>query len=395
MMVMNEQPIYDLVVKGGRVIDPAQQVDGTMDIATAGGKVVKVAADIPAGESKQVFDASGKIVTPGLIDAHTHVYDAVLDAGAHPDDAGVNQGVTTVIDCGSAGYATFGGFPKYVVPAAKTTVYCLLHIGSFGISSMPELWYPEEINVAATEAVIKANPGLIRGVKIRLVGKLIASGGVEVIKIAKATAKKFNLPLMVHIGDGNSWVSPTLTRECLPLLEAGDIITHIYTGLLGGVLGDDERVIPEFAAARERHVILDSAHGRSNFTYFVARKMLEQGYLPDVISTDLTKPSITGPVYGLTVTISKFMALGIPLEKIIAMTTINPAKVMSFADRKGSLEPGKDADISVLEIKSGKWPLFDCNQDRLDVERLVVPVMTIKAGELITPQPVAWPQEAE
>lgn len=386
--------MYDLVVKGGRVIDPAQNIDSIMDVAAAGGKVVKIAADTPARESKQVFDATGKIVTPGLIDGHTHVYDAVLDVGAHPDDAGVNQGVTTVVDCGSAGYATFGGFPKYVIPAAKTTVYCLLHIGSFGISTLPELWYPEEINVAATEAVINANPGLIRGVKLRLVGKLLADRGVEVVKIAKATAKKFNLPLMVHIGDGNRWVSPTLTEEFLPLMEKGDIITHIYTGLLGGVFGDDGRVIPEFDAARDRGVILDSAHGRSNFTYFVARKMLEQGYLPDIVSTDLTKPSITGPVYGLTVTISKFLALGIPLEKIIAMTTINPAKAMSFADRKGSLKPGMDADISVLEIKSGKWQLFDCNKDLLEVNRLVVPVMTVKAGELILPKPVAWPEEA-
>ncbi len=385
--------MYDLVVKGGRVIDPAQDIDGNMDVAIAGGKVVKVGKNIPGRESKQILDATGKIVTPGLIDGHTHVYDAVLDFGANPDDAGVNQGVTTVIDCGSAGYATFGGFPKYVIPAAKTTVYCLLHIGSFGISTMPELWYPEEINVAATEAVIKANSGLIRGVKLRLVGKLVASHGVEVVKIAKATAKKFKLPLMVHIGDTNRWVSPTLTKEFLPLLESGDILTHIYTGLLGGVLGDDGKVIPEFTAARERGVIFDSAHGRSNFTYSVARKMIEQGYLPDVISTDLTKPSITGPVYGLTVTISKFLALGIPFEKIIAMTTINPAKAMSLADSKGSLRPGMDADISILTEKSGKWQLSDCNKDLLDIDRLIVPVMTVKAGELIPAKPVAWPQE--
>ena len=391
---MKKRVMYDLLVKGGRVIDPAQNIDAVMDVATVGGKVVKLAAGIPARESKQVLDATGKIVTPGLIDGHTHVYDAVLDFGAHPDDAGVNQGVTTVVDCGSAGYATFGGFPKYVIPASKTTVYCFLHIGSFGISTMPELWYPEEINAAATEAVIKANPGLIRGVKLRLVGKLIASRGVEVVKIAKETAKKVKLPLMVHIGDTNRWVSPTLTKEFLPLMEKGDILTHIYTGLLGGVLGDNGKVIPEFTAARERGVIFDSAHGRSNFAYSVARKMMGLGYLPDIISTDVTKPSITGPVYGLTVTISKFLALGTPLEKIIAMTTINPAKAMSFADRKGSLKPSMDADISVLEMKSGKWQLFDCNKESLEVNRLVVPVVTVKAGEVIPAKPIASPEEA-
>lgn len=385
--------MYDLLVKGGRVIDPMQNIDGVMDVAVDGGKIAKVAANIPSKEAKKIVDAIGKIVTPGLIDLHTHVYDGVLDVGANPDDAGVNQGVTTVVDCGSSGYATFGGFPKYVIPAARTTVYCLLHIGAFGISAMPELWYPEEINTAAVETTIAAHPNLIRGVKLRLVGKLVASRGVEIVKIAKKTAKKFNLPLMVHIGDVNKWVSPTLTGEFLPLLEEGDILSHIYTGQLGSVLMEDGHVLPEYVEAGKRGVVMDVAHGRSNFTYTVARKMLAQGYLPTTLSTDVTKPSITGPVYGLTVTMSKFLALGIPLEKIIPMTTINPAKAVRITDRKGSLKPGMDADISILEVKSGKWRLLDCNQAILDVLQLVTSFMTVKAGVLISPKPVAQPEE--
>jgi dihydroorotase len=387
--------MYDLIVKGGRVIDPAQNIDAVMDVAVAGGKIAKVAANIPSSEASKVVDAAGKLVTPGLIDLHTHVYDGVLDIGANPDDAGVNQGVTTVVDCGSAGYATFGGFPKYVIPAARTTIYCLLHIGSFGISAMPELCHPDEINVANTEATISAYPGLIRGVKLRLVGKLVASQGVEIVKLAKKTAKKFNLPLMVHIGDVNKWVSPTLTKEFLPLMEEGDILSHIYTGQLGGVLGEDGKVIPEYTQAGKRGVVMDVAHGRSNFTYAVARKMIAQGYLPTTLSTDVTEPSITGPVYGLTVTMSKFLALGIPLEKIIPMVTINPAGAVRIADRKGSLKPGTDADISVLGVKSGKWRLLDCNQAILDVEKLITPFMTVKAGELIPPKPVALPEQLD
>jgi dihydroorotase len=384
--------MYDLIVKGGRVIDPAQNIDAVMDVAVAGGKIAKVAANIPSSEAGKVVDAAGKLVTPGLIDLHTHVYDGVLDIGANPDDAGVNQGVTTVVDCGSAGYATFGGFPKYVIPAARTTIYCLLHIGSFGISAMPELCHPDEINVANTEATISAYPGLIRGVKLRLVGKLVASQGVEVVKLAKKTAKRFNLPLMVHIGDVNKWVSPTLTKEFLPLMEEGDILSHIYTGQLGGVLGEDGKVIPEYTQAGKRGVVMDVAHGRSNFTYAVARKMMAQGYYPTTLSTDVTRPSITGPVYGLTVTMSKFLALGIPLEKIIPMVTINPAGAVRIADRKGSLKPGTDADISVLGVKSGKWRLLDCNQAILDVEKLITPFMTVGAGKLIPPKPVAQPE---
>ena len=387
--------MYDLIVKGGRVIDPAQNIDAVMDVAIAGGKIAKVAANIPSGEAGRVVNAASKLVTPGLIDLHTHVYDGVLDIGANPDDAGVNQGVTTVVDCGSAGYATFGGFPKYVIPAARTTIYCLLHIGSFGISAMPELCHPDEINVANTEATISAYPGLIRGVKLRLVGKLVASQGVEIVKLAKKTAKKFNLPLMVHIGDKNKWVPPSVTKDFLPLMEDCDILTHIYTGLQGGVLQENGKVLPEYIEAGKRGVILDAAHGNSNFTYAVARKMMAQGYLPATLSTDVTKPSITGPVYGLTVTMSKFLALGIPLEKIIPMVTINSAKAIGIADKKGSLKTGMDADISVLGVKSGKWCVYDCNKEPLDIDKLITPFMTVKAGELIPPKPVAQPEQLD
>ena len=385
--------MYDLLIKGGRVIDPAQNIDEIVDVAVNGSQIAKIAAKIQAKEANKVVDATGKTVIPGLIDIHVHCYDGVLDIGANPDDAGVNQGVTTVMDCGSAGYATFGGFPKYVVPAAKTTIYCLLHIGSYGISSMPELWNPEEINVPAAEATIGAYPGLIRGVKVRLVGRLIANRGAEIVRIAKTTAKKFKLPLMVHIGDTNKWVPGSVTKDFLPLMEEGDIVTHIYTGLQGGVFQENGKVLPEYIEAGKRGVILDSAHGRSNFTYGVARKMIEQGYLPDTMSTDLTKPSITGPVYGLTTTMSKFLALGIPFEKMIPMVTINSAKAIGIADKKGSLKPGMDADISVIDIKSGKWRVMDCVGEPLDIEKLIVPVTTVKAGELIPPKPVAQPQQ--
>jgi dihydroorotase len=174
-------------------------------------------------------------------------------------------------------------------------------------------------------------------------------------------------------------------------MEKGDILTHIYTGLQGRVLQENGKVLPEYIEAGKRGVILDAAHGNSNFTYAVARKMMAQGYYPDTLSTDLTKTSMTGPVYGLTVTLSKFLALGLPFEKMIPMVTVNPAKAMSIADRKGSLKPGMDADISVLEIKSAKWRVLDCVGEPLDIEKLITPVMTVKDGVLIPPKPVAQP----
>jgi len=378
--------MYDLVIKGGRVIDPTQKIDGPMDVAVSGGKIAGVLLDIPPGEAGRLIDAAGKIVTPGLIDLHTHVYDGFLNNGANPDVVGVDQGVTTVADGGSAGHALFAGFPRYVIPAARTTVYCFLHIGSFGLAVMPELNCPEEINTDATEAVIRNYPDLIKGVKIRIVAKLIASEGIAVVKTAQKTAKKLHLPLMVHIGDRNRWVSPSLTRELLPLLEQGDILSHFCTGQFGGALGEDGRALPELVAARDRGVVLDVANGINNFSYATARRMLEQGLHPTTISTDVTKSSVTGPAYGLTVTLSKFLELGLPLGEMIAMATVNPAKALGIDDRKGSLKPGMDADISILEIHSGQWLLPDSPGEILNVRRLIRPHMTVKAGTPIPPR---------
>jgi len=377
--------MYDLVIRGGRVIDPAQGIDGPMDVAVGGGKIAAVMPDIPLREAGNVIDATGKMVTPGLIDLHTHVYDGFLNNGANPDVVGVSQGVTTVVDGGSAGHAIFAGFAYYIIPAARTTVYCFLHIGSFGLAVIPELWYPEEINTDATEAVIVEYPDLIRGVKVRIVGKLIAREGIAVVKAAKRTAKNCRLPLMVHIGDREKGVSPTLTRELLPLLEEGDILSHIYTGQFGSLLGEDGKAVPEIIAAKERGVILDVANGINNMEYGAARKMLEQGLLPTTVSTDVTKGSVNGPVYGLTVTMSKLLELGLPFEAMIAMTTVNPARAVRIDDRKGSLKPGMDADISVLEIIAGSWPLPDSHGNLLNVTRLIRPSMTVKAGVPIPP----------
>jgi dihydroorotase len=373
------------VIKGGRVIDPSQKIDGPMDVAVSRGKIAGILPDIAPREAGTLIDAAGKIVTPGLIDLHTHVYDGVLNNGANPDVIGVDQGVTTVVDGGSAGQAIFAGFPRYVVPAARTTVYCFLHIGSFGLAVMPELSCPEEISTDTTEAVIRNHPELIRGVKLRIVAKLIAKEGIAVVKTAQTTAKKHHLPLMIHIGDRNRWVSPTLTRELLPLLEKGDILSHFCTGQFGGALGEDGRALPELVAARNRGVVLDVANGINNFSYAVARRMLEQGVLPATLSTDVTKASVTGPAYGLTVTMSKFLELGLPIEEMIAMTTVNPAKAIGIDDRAGSLKPGRDADISILEIQSGRWALPDSPGEILNVTRLIRPFTTIKAGVPIAP----------
>ncbi len=384
--------MYDLIIKGGRVIDPAQNLDAKLDIGVNGDKITALIKDIPAKESSKVIDASGSIVTPGLIDLHCHVDDGVIRNGAEVDIAGVRQGVTTVVDAGSAGEANFPALPKYVIAKARTSVFCFLHISSLGQSLQPEPSEMREINPEATASVIKAYPELIKGVKLRLVGSLIAQKGLEIFKTAKNVAKYLKLPIMVHIGDALNLVPPALTRKVLPLMEKGDILSHVFTAKQGSAMLPDGTFIPELKEAMERGVIFDIAHGRNNFSYEVARQAMAQGIMPTTISSDVTSLSLTGPVYGLTVTMSKFLALGLDLKQVITMTTINPARGINEADKIGSLKPDMTADVSILELQSGKWKLIDAEKQVLETTELLVPKLTIKAGRVALPRLVALPE---
>ncbi len=343
--------------------------------------------NIPLREAGNVIDATGKIVTPGLIDLHTHVYDGFLNNGANPDVVGVNQGVTTVVDGGSAGHAIFAGFPSYVIPAARTTVYCFLHIGSFGLAVMPELCCPRRNQHRRHGGRDREVSGSDQGRQGAHRRKTHRERGDCRCQDRQENGEKMSSAAHdPYRGPRNGGYAPSLTRELLPLLEEGDILSHFCTGQFGGLLGEDGRALPELVAARDRGVILDVANGINNFSYATARRMMEQGLLPTTMSTDVTKTSVTGPAYGLTVTMSKFLELGLPLEEMIAMTTVNPAKALRIDDRKGSLKPGMDADISILEIHSGRWPLPDSPGEILNVTRLIRPHMTVKAGVPIAPR---------
>lgn len=394
--------MYDLLIKGGKVIDPAQNINKRMDIAIQGARIAALTESISPAEAHAVVDASGKIVTPGLIDAHCHVYVNVNPLGAHPDDAGVRQAVTTVIDAGSAGAATFGGFPKYVNTSAQTTVYCLLHVSSVGLSVLPEMRDWSEIDADAIAATVKANRGLIKGIKLRMVGKFIAANGLEVFKRAKKIAKDNKLPINVHIGDFDKTtpeeagekrnvVPATLPREFVPLMERGDILTHIYTAQRGNILLGDKGVIPEVKEAERRGVIFDMCPGRMNFSYRSAAQCLDAGVLPHIVATDVVQPSLSDRIFGLTAVMSRLLALGFKLEQLVEMTTINPARVYGIDNAKGSLKPGMDADVSIVEIVPANWEAPDAEGKTILVKELIMPRACVKAGKYIPSNPVALP----
>ncbi len=384
--------MYNLLIKGDRVIDQSQNIDGKFDIAITDGKVTTIDKDIPPQESKQVIDAKEKIVTPGLIDLHCHVNGGIAPRGIDPDIAGVNQSVTTVVDGGSTGEAIFSVFPKYVIPSSRTRVFCFLHLSSQGLTVTPELRDWDEINLEAMAATIESHRELIKGVKLRLVGNIVARDGIKIVETAKKVAGQFGMPIMIHIGDLKEQVSPTLTQEMLRIMESGDILSHVYTAKFGSALRPDGTVLPELREAMKRGVVLDTALGRFNFSFEVARKSIAQGILPTTLSTDLNAISSKHPVYGMTVTMSKFMALGFDLKQVIEMSTINSARALDEETRIGSLKPGMEADVSILELLSGKWKLEDSEQQILEVDRLIAPSVTVKAGQVIPVQPTAQPQ---
>ncbi|HEY7539843.1 MAG TPA: amidohydrolase/deacetylase family metallohydrolase [Methylomirabilota bacterium] len=389
--------MYDLLLKGGHVIDPSQDLREALDIAVENGKIAKVAANIPAAEARRVVDIPGKTVTPGLIDLHTHVFDGVAANGVHPDIAGVHAGVTTVVDAGSSGCATFSAFPRHILPKCETEVIPLLHICQTGLATNPDIIAESSIDLESTLRVVRENKGLIKGIKARMVSPALEIFGMEMPRLAKRAARESGVPLMVHIGDTTKRYDPNVIRELLPLLEPGDIVTHLFTANPGGVLDTNGKLVPEAKELAARGVWLDTAHGRMNFGFNVGRRVLDQGLTPHCISTDLTIPGRANTVHSMVEIMARFLGMGFTLEQVIAMSTVNPARAIGEADRLGSLAVGRQADISVLEVRDGRWVVYDTLRDSMKIDKTVVPVLTVKRGRVFEPEwgPHPWGWEPE
>ena len=389
--------MYDLLLKGGTAVDPSQGLEGVQDIAVRDGTIARIAPVIATDEAVRVIDVSGKTVTPGLIDAHAHVFDGVNRTGMDPDLAGVRSGVTTLVDAGSSGAATFGAFPRHIIPNAHTEIVPFLHICNTGLATVPDVIAEGSIDLEATGQTLDKYRGLIRGVKVRMVSPALEIFGMEMARMAKRVAKEAGVKLMVHIGDTEKRYDPTVIRELLPILEEGDIVTHLFTANPGGVLDANGKLVPEVKEAAARGVWLDTAHGRSNFSIEVGRRILDQGLVPHCISTDITIPGRIDAVHSMAEMLTRFLGLGFTLEQVITMTTANPAKSIGEEARLGSLAAGRQADISVLEIRDGDWVIRDALGDSMRVEKAVVPALTIKRGQVFEPDwgPRPWGWEPD
>ena len=374
-------PRYDLMVRGGRVVDPSQNLFDDRDVAIAGGRIAQVAAGIPEADARQVLNAKGKIVTPGLIDVHVHVYDGVAPLGIPADPNCVAKGVTTVVDAGSAGAHTFPGLRKYVINVADTRVYALLNISVVGQSTYSpdnpfgELLDLRYANPKLTIKTIEQNRDTILGIKIRLTRNLAGDHDLRALALAREAADAVHLPLMVHIGGSYSPL-----KDILAMLKPGDVVTHSFRGGDGGILDDKDRVLPEVRAAIARGVHLDVGHGAGSFSFDTAEKAFRQEVLPGTISSDVHQYNVNGPVFDLATTLSKFLLLGLTLPQVVERATMNAARLFAFPQGLGTLRPGAEGDLAVFSLEEGKFEFVDALGAQRDGHQRLVPAATVKSG---------------
>ncbi|PSN20821.1 hypothetical protein C7271_00010 [filamentous cyanobacterium CCP5] len=381
--------MYDLLIKGGRVIDPANQLDDRVDIAVAAGKIAAIATDIPQEQAKQVFDAVDKLVTPGLTDIHIHAAEHEDTDNVHPDTVGIKMGVTTVVDTGSAGIIGFPGYRKLVEQSCKTRVYFIPvtslvyeFVGNFIALKVGADISPENFSLKKTQALYEKHKDVIVGFKC--IPPKVRESDTESIPLtqSKQITRAIGVPLTVHLG----WVPyrPWLeTQRVMEQLDAGDIATHIFRRK-GSILDANQQVFPEVFAAQDRGVRFDIGHGNGNFNFEVAKRAIDQGIRPFTISTDLMdRNSIMGPVFSLAETMTKFLYLGFSLYEVVEMVTYHAALAINKSDELGSFSVGRVADLSILDYRQGNWKLSDgINTVVWDGPKLI-PQFTVAAGELI------------
>ena len=367
-----------LDLAGGRLLDPGSGFDATATVSIERGLIASVGA-APAGQDRRRADVSGMLVTPGLVDLHTHLYPGVSHYGIEPDERCLGRGVTTAVDAGSAGAQTFPGLRRYVIERSRTQIFAFLNIAVQGMISslVGEL---EDLRWASPEQAVaraRENRDVIVGIKVRLGCQMAGDDPAPALRLARQAADELDLPLMVHVIDmrpGLAWLLPQLRR--------GDIVTHCFHGNEGGIFDPRSRIIPAAVSARERGVLFDVGHGVGSFAYRVARPAIEQGFPPDTISSDLHAHNADGPVFDLATTLSKLLHSGMALQDVIRAATWTPARAIGLASGIGEVTAGGTADLSVFELRTGHWALSDAAGETEVAEQLLVPAMVIRAGHV-------------
>ncbi len=397
---------FDTLLRGGRVIDPARGFDGPADVAITAGRIAAVAPGLPPGAAREVIDVAGKLVLPGMIDTHGHVYQHVTGRfGLAPDLVGVGSGVTTVVDQGGPSCMTLPGFRNFIAAPAETRVLCFISaylVGGLEGHLYPELYGPEQVNVDATVKAARDNPDLVRGIKAHAEIGGASRWGLEVIKLGKQIARGAGLPLYIHLGqlwptkDSATIDADEVVRALVPLMEPGDILAHPFTRHPGGFISAETgEVHPVVWEALARGVRVDVGHG-SHFSFDMARRTLEAGIKPYTLGADMHGYNVRVPdasaavvsgnpffgvaPFNLTNAMTKLLALGVPLADVVATVTSNPAEMLGLQDQIGTLQPGWEADVSVLDVLDGRFELRDNSGVVVTAPQMLTPLFALKAG---------------
>jgi dihydroorotase len=378
---------FDLVIKGGDVLDPSQGLRGKRAIGIRFGVIEALEGDIPAARARQVLDAAGKLVTPGLVDLHTHVYPYGSAIGIPADELVPHQGTTTCVSAGDAGANNFAGFRRFVAAQTRTRLYAFVHIANIGLAGFP-VAEPYNIDFAQPDSAARAiaeNADMVLGAKVRMSENVIAKHGLEPLKRAIAACEQAGTgaKVMCHIGGVET---RALMSQILDVLRPGDILTHCYSGF-PNLAGDftnivqDGRLLPAATNAKQRGVIFDIGHGGGSFDYTVAEAAIQQGCLPDTISSDIHVFSGNTPgMPYLTWVMSKFMGLGFSLEQVVAMATLKPATVINRLPKLGTLRVGAPGDVSIMELVEGPVSFVDTRNNKREGKVHLKPVQTVAGG---------------
>lgn len=373
---------FDVIIKGGTVMDPGAGLSGRLDVGISRGVVTAVEPELPEESSVEVIDATDRIVTPGLIDLHAHVYRGVTFWAVDADAYASRTGVTTWVDAGSPGAYTLGGFRDFIVERSRARILTFVNIASIGlVGHNYELAQPAFSDPELCAMLAREHSDIVVGVKARMGTPTVGDTGVDGVREAKAAAAELDLPVMVHIGTG-----PPHIDEVVELLGNGDILTHFLTGQDMRIVGDDGEMLPSVQAARERGMLFDLGHGSGSFAFRVAEPLLASGVLPDFVSTDIHQMSVYGPMFDLPTVISKLMAIGVTLEDALERATATPAKLLGLEGRIGTLRPGAEADVAVFDLKQGDFVFYDISRDSRHGSELLVNELTMIGGKVLERQ---------
>ncbi len=373
---------YDLLLKGGMLIDPAQSLHVARDVAFRAGVVAAVEPSIAADAAKVTLDCRELLVAPGMIDLHVHVFWGVSHYGIWPDTTCLAKGVTTAVDAGSAGADTFPGFRKLIIEPSATRLFAHLNISAQGMlnAEIGELMDIRWARVDRALATIEANRDIILGVKVRLTRNTLVgeAAGIRPLHLAREAADAAGLPIMVHPQD--AWVDSI--DDILAIMRQGDIMTHCFHAMPCGIFDERGIVRDSVRAAIDRGVIFDVGHGAGSFSWEMAERALAQGVQPTTISSDLHIYNVNGPVFDLATTVAKFLHLGMSLNDALAKVTSIPAEVIHLGGKIGTLAPGAWGDAVVFRHETGAFPLVDSNGAVRNGSQRLVPVSVVRGGQV-------------